>query len=879
MKHDDLAISRRGKFVDIKHQKYQIEFNLSKGTWNYNDKTGKTIIKNGFTQISLADDTTLKTVNAGFREFRTEPVGTDAFGLHQTLQFTYETKATNKQRQSESSTNLVENSDNLEQTPNTPHAPDSTQDPTDDKNDVAEGIGIRIHTYITCYADHPYILLKVGVENLNSTPICLTNITLIDISAQHGAVQLGGHPSQYHLFLKMPPISPSVSTYHKIYDGFRLNRDNTLQPCQDGILHDADSKKSLVFGFITTNKWWPRMQIGYQGSKRKTQQGLTTWTLYHDCENKECQAGEVVTSEIGYLDFTEDANSSYVRFTERLAAESAAKTLQKSPQNSPINTADTSDITRQTFSGWSFSSENMQGELGARTIEEQTESIANSPLFNPAFTGRIDYIHLETGWQPNPGKLSLKRENFPDGMAPVVEQIHAKGFKASICIDPFCIERKSELLQKHPEACLRYNNREQAQSKDEKSIPGKFGEPIEVHLPGRESALAILDISHPETQKHVRKVIKQLIDEWGYDLIKVDLSSYTSGMVSVAPNATWHDESLTSAELYRLAVRLLTEAVEASESKVTLAGYNIIESVSIGSFPVNYPLLRQKYVDNRDAWHQPNGTKHRLSRYAGYLNVHNILWKHAYGDLSVDDLRPINEAIVEMTATALSGATVFCANTPTTLSPLRAELLAKLFPLSGNAATSVDRYDEPLSRIWHLPIETARESWNLIGIFNWKDQQDDIDLNLDAVGLNPNVDYLVHDFWMRQYLGVVSKSVTLLNMQPRSAKLLCLREEQKTPQLLSTDMHYTQGSVEILSAGWDSHSQSYLIICQPTRQAAGTFFIHVPEDYIPIGVSGYGSDYQYSWDRPIYQLIFEATESLIHASIQFTKTTGGTPKS
>ena len=61
-------------------------------------------------------------MNAGFREFRTEPVGTDAFGLHQTLQFTYETKATNKQRQGESSTNL-------EQTPNTPHAPDSTQDP------------------------------------------------------------------------------------------------------------------------------------------------------------------------------------------------------------------------------------------------------------------------------------------------------------------------------------------------------------------------------------------------------------------------------------------------------------------------------------------------------------------------------------------------------------------------------------------------------------------------------------------------------------------------------------------------------------------------------------------------------------------------------
>ena len=213
------------------------------------------------------------------------------------------------------------------------------------------------------------------------------------------------------------------------------------------------------------------MQIGYQGSKRKTQQGLTTWTLYHDCENKECQAGEVVTSEIGYLDFTEDANSSYVRFTERLAAESAAKTLQKSLKTVPsIQLIRATSLDKRFLDGV-FHLKTCRENLVQETIEEQTESIANSPLFNPALTGRIDYIHLETGWQPNPGKLSLKRENFPDGMAPVVEQIHAKGFKASICIDPFCIERKSELLQKYPKACLRYNNKNKLNQKMKNQFP------------------------------------------------------------------------------------------------------------------------------------------------------------------------------------------------------------------------------------------------------------------------------------------------------------------------------------------------------------------------------------------------------------------------
>ena len=862
MKLEDLAISRRGKLVVIDHQKYQIEFNLSKGTWNYSDKKGKRIIKNAFTWIELKDGTTLKTSDAGFREFHSEPVKTDAFGTYQTLRFSYETITTNAQRQKN-------DSDSSQQASDSPSK----------KDDSPGATGVRIHNYLTCYSNQPYIILKVGVENVNLTPVCLKNITLIDISAQQGAIQLGGHPSQYHLFLKMPPISPSPGTHRKIYDGFSLNKDNILQPCQDAVLYDTDSKKSLVFGFITTNKWWPRMQIGYQVPKRKSQQGLTTWALYHDCEHKTCQSGEEVTSEIGYLDFSDTASASYTRYTKRFAAENSVQIPPNLSKNSADNITPASHIYQKTFSGWSLSSENVEQELCANSITEQTRSIAKNPLFKPTLTGGIDYIHLETGWQANPGYLSLDRERFPEGMTPIVEGIHAEGFKASICIDPFGIEQNSELVQKYPEACLISKNTEQTPSKGDKSRKKDvFGKPVEVHLPGRGKALSILDVSHPETQVHVRKIVKQLVDEWGYDLIKADLSSYTSGMMAVAPNVTWHDSSLTSVELYRLAVHLLTEAVEATENDVILAGYNVIEGVSIGSFSFNYPLLRQKYVDNSDSWHQQNGIKHRFSRYAGCLNAHNILWNHVYGDLNVDAPRPINEAIVEMTAAALSGAAVSCADTPNTFSTPRAELIAKLFPLSGKAATPIDRYDEAFPRILRLPIEKTHESWNLVGIFNWKDQQDDIHLNLASIGLNPEKDYLVHDFWMRQYLGVVSKNVTLMNVAPRSAKLLCLREEQQVPQLLSTDMHYTQGSVEILSAGWDSHSQSYLLACQPPRQAEGTFFIHVPDDYMPIGVSAYGSDYQYKWKRPIYQLTFGATESLIHASIQFTKTSGGSQK-
>ncbi len=870
MNFDKLVVSRRGECVVLNHQEYQIEYSLSKGTWNYKDKSGKTIIKNGFTQIQLSDGNALKTIDDGYREFLTEPMKSDTYGVSQTLKFSYESTETYENR------NVSTNKNSDKENTHATHS--SSRKISKEKSNDSEDTGIRIHTYLTCYAEHPYILLRVCVENTYTKPIKISDITLVDISTQYGSIQLGGHPSQYHLLLNMPPISPCASVRHKIYDGFELNQDNTLQPIQDGILYDTESKKSFVFGFLTAKKWWPRMQIGYKIPNSKTQQGLTTWSLYNDCENMECQSGEAFTSEIGYLDFSDEAHKSLERYTERMAAEHKTHTQKSSQHISTINHTSSKDNTEKTLTGWTFSTENIQEEFGAKTIKEQTDFITKSPIFNPNLSGGIEYIQIETGWQQKPGYLSLSKDNFPDGMSPVVEQLHAEGFKAGICIDPFCIDTNSDLLKKFPDACLRYRKTTQTNSKDNKLKQAKANKPIEVYLPGREKALAILDASHPEVKKHIRKVVRKLVNEWQFDLIKADFSSYTCGLMVVAPNAKWYEKALTSTELYQHAVQLMTDSVETTKKDVLLAGYNVIECVSIGSFQLNYPQLRHKNIDNSDAWHQQNGTKHRLSRYTGNLNTQKTLWNQIYGELKVDQPRPVNEAIVEMTAAALSGAAVLCANTPSTFSTHRAELIAKLFPLSGNAATSVDHFDETCPQIWNLPVTTKRESWNLIGVFNWKDQQEDVHLNLEDAGLNSNKDYLVHDFWMRQYLGVVSKNVTLLNLAPRSAKLLCFREEQSIPQLLSTDIHYTQGSVEILSAGWDEFSQSYLIVSQPLRQTQGTFFIHVPEDYIPIGVSAYGGKYQYSWDKPIYQLTIDTTDSLIHSSIQFMKTSGGSQK-
>ena len=131
-----LTIERRGNLALVQNQHYQIDFDLSKGTWNYYDSDGYRIIRNAYTNIILNNGTNLTTVDAKFREFTTQPPGKDQFGRYQQIIFSYE--------------------------------PQSRK--------------FRTNIYLKCYHDEPYLVFDVGVENLGSKQIRLSQIALISVS-------------------------------------------------------------------------------------------------------------------------------------------------------------------------------------------------------------------------------------------------------------------------------------------------------------------------------------------------------------------------------------------------------------------------------------------------------------------------------------------------------------------------------------------------------------------------------------------------------------------------------------------------------------------------------------------------------------------------
>ena len=794
----DLSVTRQGHSVVTQNKQFQVKFDLSKGTWDYLDQTGHTIIRNAYARIALQGGKTLATSDKdGIREFSTYATAEDEFGIYQPVKFSHQSDTQN----------------------------------------------LRINLYLNCYSKAPFIILTAAVENLGDTQILLDRITVIGVSSlnpnAHGGIYLGGIPSDYHIFLNMnPSLTQGVK---KIYDGFSINKKGATQACYDGVLYDTTSRRSLVFGFLSAQKWWSTIDVGYnsQTQKKQTENGLDGWALRHRCEHQPCAPGAEIESEPVYLNFSGPASQSYDLYAGMVAQRMNA-------QNS-----------ENIFSGWYAPQNEKKKLMAAEYILDQVGEISQTQASNLLCPGNIDYIELEDGSKALLELEQPESEDTPDKMKTIVEKIHKKGLKVVMRINPFDVPIDSKLTKNHPELFLQNRN----------------GKPASVSLEDG-TKVALFDVSQPGAGAHVRQCIRKIVDGWECDLIKADLFSYAVGPLAEFENFQWHDKSLTSIELYRLGIHLLNQAIQDSPRKALLEGHNTCYMPSIGGFSLNYPLSTNGNHIGNGLWNDARGLKHAISTHAAYLATHNTMWVNEFGAIMVDEPHPINEALVAVTAAALSGEIVTCADNLSTLNPERMEFLEKLFPLTGQTAIPVDLYENRFPQIWNMRLQASYDEWNVVGIFNWKDQVDDVHLTLNALGLDENKFYLVHDFWNREYLGVVRRAATISNMPSRSVRLLCFRHERDTPQLLSTDMHFSQGSVEILSAGWDEKSQSFLTICKPSRKGKGTLFIHVPEDFVPAATSCYGANYQYRLNTPIYELTLSPTSELIHASVRFEKTSG-----
>jgi len=131
-------------------------------------------------------------------------------------------------------------------------------------------------------------------------------------------------------------------------------------------------------------------------------------------------------------------------------------------------------------------------------------------------------------------------------------------------------------------------------------------------------------------------------------------------------------------------------------------------------------------------------------------------------------------------------------------------------------------------------------------------------INLEALGLDPEFDYHVFDFWEQKYLGRASKTIYCRDLKLGYCQILGLRKVEDHPQFISSSRHISMDAISIISEVWNEN----MLTLELTGIADSweDYWIYIPEGYTFINADSQNGDVSWSYGKDIVQLHVHFTE-------------------
>lgn len=254
-----------------------------------------------------------------------------------------------------------------------------------------------------------------------------------------------------------------------------------------------------------------------------------------------------------------------------------------------------------TPAGWE-SWYNHYADINEKLISDNLTALSETKNVISAGTYSSKIFQIDDGWEVALGEWNVRKDRFPNGFKPLVENIERKGYIPGLWIAPFIIDVRCETAVNHPEWILKDTN-------GNKIISG-FNP-----LWGDKGNFYCLDLSNEEVIDHLDKVMDKAINEWGFRYLKLDF--LYAGMFYGQfknPEAAYIN--------YTKAIKILTSRKETSNGKkVCYLGCGIPFESSFKYFP-----LSRIGCDTYEHW---ENKKLRLINWNGrneaYLNVKDTL--------------------------------------------------------------------------------------------------------------------------------------------------------------------------------------------------------------------------------------------------------------
>ncbi len=414
----------------------------------------------------------------------------------------------------------------------------------------------------------------------------------------------------------------------------------------------------------------------------------------------------------------------------------------------------------------------------------------------------FDFIQIDDGWQQgirNNGPAKNFTTHSPggpyrSGMKAAADNIRKLGLTPGIWFMPFAGNHKDPYFKAHQDWFAK----------------NPQGQPYETDWGG-----TCLDMTRPEVQEHLKAVVKRIAHEWGYRLFKLDGFWTGSATKQVYVNdgynnndgigdAEFSNPDKTNIEALRDGARLIRAA---AGPNVFLLGCCVSQNMrSLGG---SFGLVDAMRV-GPDTGAGQIGAPHASRLW--FLN--GRVWWNDPDCVSVRASRPLEQARLNATFTAIAGDLFYNSDWMPDLPPERLDILRRCMPAHGLPARPVDVFEQHPARIWHLADTRGSARRNVVAFYNWDRTPATIACTASRIGLPPAKEYVAFDFWANRFVSPFTDTLRVQLPPGPACRVLSVRPASEEPQLLSTSRHVTQGMVDVSEERWNATTRTLSAVSQ-----------------------------------------------------------------
>lgn len=401
----------------------------------------------------------------------------------------------------------------------------------------------------------------------------------------------------------------------------------------------------------------------------------------------------------------------------------------------------------------------------------------------------LQYLQIDDGYQQEPAGTPNTwldpNHKFPSGLGSLSQYILSKGLKPGIW------------------TYTSFHEKEYAFANKEYFVIDENNEPAYGNWVGY-----ILDGSNPDTIKEIIRPIYRGLKNMGWTYFKVDALRHLryEGYNSFA--GYFKEKNIDRVEIYRNMAASIREEIGEESYMLGCWGIRpeligIIDGCRIGTDGFGYGGLAQ------------------------YNSFNNVVWRN---DPDHIELSP-KEAFRSSMVTSLTGSLFMLTDKPeiyqTGLVEAAKRSIPVLFTLPGQIydvdptrSRHIDRVDSevsgsgprvfdadqaPVCNLFLLEINKNYENWLVLGRTSSEEKL----ICFEDLGLPLENEYLVFEFWTKEFLGSFSGSFTPREIEPKyNCQLLCIRERKNYPQVIASNRHISCGAMEMDAVEWKDNTLS-----------------------------------------------------------------------